>query len=76
MRRAEHVLGVIGERGKKGQPLEDSYRQLYNPKLYLLANENLRNNAGVMTPGVTKETVDGMSMKNIQQIIEAVRHAR
>src|SRR5918911_3835697 len=76
MRSAENVLGIIRERGRKGQPLEDSYRQLYNPKLYLLANENLRNNAGVMTPGVTKETVDGMSMKKIQQIIEAVRHER
>jgi hypothetical protein len=76
MRSAENVLGVIRERGKKGQPLEDIYRQLYNPNLYLLAYENLRSNAGVMTPGVTKETVDGMSMKKIQQIIEAVRHER
>src|SRR5919204_2092032 len=76
MRSAENVLGVIRERGKKGQPLEDIYRQLYNPHLYLLAYENLRNNAGVMAPGVTKETVDGMSMKKIQQIIEAVRFER
>jgi group II intron reverse transcriptase/maturase len=76
MRSAENVLGVIRERGKKGQPLEDIYRQLYNPNLYLLAYENLRSNAGVMTPGVTKETVDGMCMKKIQQIIEAVRHER
>ncbi len=37
MRSAEHVLGIIQERGKRGLPLEDLYRQLYNPNLYLKA---------------------------------------
>src|SRR5438876_2200129 len=76
MRSAENVLAIIRERGRKGLPLEDIYRQLYNPNLYLLAYENLRNNAGAMTPGVTKETVDGMSMRKIQQIIDALRLER
>jgi hypothetical protein len=30
MRSAETVLGVIRERGNKGLPLEDIYRQLFN----------------------------------------------
>jgi group II intron reverse transcriptase/maturase len=76
MRSAENVLGIIRERGRQGLPLEDIYRQLYNSNLYLLAYENLRTNAGAMTPGVTKETVDGMSMRKIQRIIEAVRFER
>jgi retron-type reverse transcriptase len=76
MRSAENVLAVIRERGKKGQPLEDIYRQLYTPNLYVLAYENLRNNAGAMTPGVDKDTIDGMSMKKIQQIIDAIRLER
>jgi group II intron reverse transcriptase/maturase len=76
MRDAETVLGIIHERGKQGLPLEDIYRQLYNPHLYLAAYENLRNNKGAMTPGVTGETVDGMSTEKIRTIIEAIRDER
>jgi hypothetical protein len=31
------VLGVLRERGRKGLPLDELYRQLFNPQLYLLA---------------------------------------
>src|SRR5215813_1368961 len=37
MRSAEQVLGIIQERGKRGLPLCDLYRHLYNPNLYLKA---------------------------------------
>ena len=33
MRNAETVLGIIQDRGKRGLPLEDVYRQLFNPDL-------------------------------------------
>ena len=36
-RDAETVLGIIHERGKRGLPLEDVYRQLFNPDLFLKA---------------------------------------
>ena len=35
MRNAETVLGIIHDRGKRGLILEDLYRQLFNPDLYL-----------------------------------------
>ena len=35
MRNAETVLDIIHDRGKRGLPLEDVYRQLYNPDFYL-----------------------------------------
>jgi group II intron reverse transcriptase/maturase len=76
MRDAETVLGIIHERGQAGLPLEDLYRQLYNPQLYLRAYDRLRQNDGAMTPGVTEETVDGMSLETIGGIIEAVRFER
>ncbi len=38
MRNAETVLEVIQKRGDQGKPLEDIYRQLFNPALYLLAD--------------------------------------
>src|SRR2546428_6596061 len=76
MRTAETVLGVIHERGKKGLPLEKLYRQLYNPNLYLLAYGRIYRNAGAMTPGATKETVDGMSLAKIDTIIDSLRHEK
>ncbi len=36
MQNAETVLGVLRERGRKGLPLDELYRQLFNPQLYLL----------------------------------------
>ena len=76
MRNAETVLGIIRERGRRGLPLEDVYRQLYNPQLYLLAYGRIYRNKGAMTPSVTEETVDGMSRAKINEIIEVLRHER
>jgi retron-type reverse transcriptase len=69
-------LGLLRERGKKGLPLTRVYRQLFNPKLYLTAYGKIYRNAGAMTPGVTEETVDGMSEHKINAIIEALRTER
>jgi retron-type reverse transcriptase len=76
MRTAETILNIIRERGQRGLPVEDLYRLLYNPDLYLRAYAKLNSNTGAMTPGVTKETVDGMSLEKINTIIEALRSER
>ena len=76
MRKAEAVLGIISERGTKGLHLEDVYRQLYNPALYLDAYGRLYRNEGAMTRGATKETVDGMSQGKIETIIDALCQER
>jgi len=76
MRDADQVLGIIRERGKRGLPLEDIYRQLYNPMLYLRAYARLYSNNGAMTKGTTDETVDGMSKKKIEQLINDLRYER
>jgi group II intron reverse transcriptase/maturase len=76
MRMAETVLSIIHERGKRGLPLEDIYRQLYNPDLYLRAYARLYSNKGAMTPGSSGETVDGMSLKKIKRLIDDLRHER
>lgn len=76
MRNAATVLEIIRERGKKGLSLERIYRLLFNPDLFLMAYGKLYRNAGAMTPGVTRETVDGMSLDKIQAIITALRHER
>ena len=76
MQNAETVLGVLRERGRRGLPLNELYRQMFNPQLYLLAYGRIYANKGAMTPGVTQETVDGMSRGKIGRIIDAMRHER
>lgn len=76
MRNAETILSVIRDRGDYGSPLNDVYRQLFNPNLYLLAYSRIYKNDGAMTQGVTKETADGMSIKKIENLIEDIRYER
>ena len=76
MQKAEVVLSVLRERGRKGLPLTQLYRQMFNRDLYLLAYGNIYSNQGAMTPGASAETADGMSEEKIDQIIEAMRHER
>jgi group II intron reverse transcriptase/maturase len=76
MQRAETLLEIIHGRGKRGLPLERLYRHLFNPELYLRAYGKIYRNDGSMTPGVNAETVDGMSLKKIQVIIDALRYER
>ena len=71
MQTAEVVLGVLRERGRKGLPCTQLYRQMFNKDLYLLAYGNIYSNQGAMTPGASEETADGMSEEKIDQIIEA-----
>ena len=76
MQTAEVVLGVLRERGRKGLPCTQLYRQMFNRELYLAAYGKIYSNQGAMTPGVGRETADGMSEEKIDQIIEAMRHER
>jgi len=76
MQSAETVLGVLRERGRRGLPLNELYRQLFNPQLYLLAYGKIYSNQGAMTPGPDGETADGMSRGKIGRIIDAMRHER
>ena len=76
MQSAETVLGVLRERGRKGLPCNELYRQMFNRDLYLLAYGKIYANQGAMTPGASAETADGMSEDKIDTIIEAMRYER
>jgi group II intron reverse transcriptase/maturase len=76
MQSAETVLGVLRERGRKGLPCNELYRQMFNRNLYLMAYGRIYANHGAMTPGADAETADGMSEDKIDQIIEAMRYER
>ena len=70
------VLGVLRERGRKGLPCTQLYRQMFNRELYLTAYGNIYPNQGAMTPGANEETADGMSEEKIEQIIGLMRNER
>ena len=76
MQEAEVVLGVLRERGRKGLPLTQLYRQMFNKDLYLAAYGNIYSNQGAMTPGPSQETADGMSEDLIDEIIGQMRRER
>jgi group II intron reverse transcriptase/maturase len=76
MQEAETVLAIIRERGRKGLPCDELYRQMFNKSLYLMAYGNIYSNQGAMTPGPDDETADGMSEKKIEEIAAAMRGER
>jgi len=76
MQDAETVLAVLRERGRKGLPCNELYRQMFNKSLYLLAYGNIYSNQGAMTPGASCETADGMSEAKIEEITGQMRSER
>jgi group II intron reverse transcriptase/maturase len=56
-------------RGRLGLKLERVYRELYDLNRFMQAYAKLYRNNGAMTPGVTDETVDGMSKDKMKAII-------
>ena len=76
MQSADTVLGILRERGRQGVPCDELYRADVQSAV---VSGGLRSNLlqqGAMTPGVTQETVDGMSLDKIGRIIDAMRHER
>lgn len=51
----------------------DLYRLLFNEDLFLDAYEKSRKNIGALTKGMNSSTVDGFSLFNIKEIINALR---
>lgn len=73
MQTAEKVLNIISDRGKNKLPLERVYRMLFNKDLFLIAYHNIYANTGALTKGVNDDTVDGMSLKKIDDIIDKLQ---
>jgi hypothetical protein len=70
---ADTVLSILQDRGRRGLLVEDRYRQLDNPTLYLRASAQLYPHKGALTPGAPPETGAGMSRRKRATIIDALR---
>lgn len=76
MQKSHEVLQAIRKLGVKGIPLTRVYRCLYNENLYLTAYSKIYSNKGALTPGTENDTMDGMSLTRIRNLIELLRHER
>jgi group II intron reverse transcriptase/maturase len=76
MRNADIILEIHSKRGSEGLPLERVYKHLYVPELFLRAYGKIYRNHGATTKGITEETVDGMSLRKIQGIIDLLKQEK
>jgi group II intron reverse transcriptase/maturase len=76
MQTANALLDIYQKRGAKKLPLERVYRHLFDPELFLRAYGKIYRNAGATTKGATEETVDGMCLQKIHDIITRLRYER
>jgi group II intron reverse transcriptase/maturase len=52
------------------------FQKLYNKQLWIMAYESIAANSGNMTAGSDGETIDGMSLELIDQMIEELKSSR
>ena len=77
MQNALTYLEVVRSRGERRLELRRVYRNLQKRELFLGAYAKMYANKGALTPGVDPEdTIDGMSLKRIDNIIETLRAGR
>ena len=77
MRESEDILSVLSEvtkKNKKEYKLEKVYRLLYNKNLYYTALDQIYNNKGAGTMGTDNDTIDGISDKKLDEIIESLKN--
>lgn len=77
MRSPEKVLNSLSEHSKVSDyKFERLYRVLFNSDMFLLAYHNIQGKQGNMTEGSDGKTIDGMSLKRIENLIGALKMNR
>lgn len=74
MRNPIDVLKTLTEKASnKTYKFQRLYRNLYNPDFYMTAYQRVYSNDGSMTEGIDGTTVDGMSEKRIENLIDSLK---
>lgn len=74
MRNPINVLSSLQQHSSdKSYIYERLYRNLYNRDFYLLAYQNIYANEGNMTKGTDGKTIDAMSLKRIDKLIDSLK---
>ena len=71
MRNSENVLNSLaGHSQDPNYKFERLYRLMYNENLYATAYQNIAPNTGNCTKGADGQSIDGMSVKRIHNLID------
>ncbi|MCL9636019.1 reverse transcriptase domain-containing protein [Priestia sp. 179-F W1.4 NHS] len=74
MRSPNNVLNSLASKSNDSTyKFERLYRNLYNPEFYYIAYQKMYAKEGNMTQGTDGKTIDGMSIKRIDNLIEALK---
>lgn len=74
MRNPKVVLAnLAGKSSEETYKYTRLYRNLYNPEFFCLAYQNIYAKPGNMTEGINNDTVDGMSLEKINNLIERLK---
>jgi retron-type reverse transcriptase len=74
MRDSENVLNSLaGHSSDLNYKFERLYRLLFNENLYALAYQNIAPNEGSCTKGADGQSISGMSVERIQNIINRLK---
>lgn len=74
MRNPKNVLeSLTSKAANEDYHYKRLYRNLYNPEFFLLAYERIQAKPGNMTAGNDGNTIDGMSMKRIDSLIQKLK---
>nr|DAY86235.1 MAG TPA: Reverse transcriptase [Caudoviricetes sp.] len=74
MRNPERILNSLTNHSKDlDYKFERLYRILFNEEMYLAAYQKLQSKTGNMTPGIDEQSIDGMSMCRIEQLIQSLK---
>ncbi len=75
LRNPEKVLKSLSNHSKDlSYHYERLYRVLFNREMYAVAYQKIYANEGNMTKGSDEQTIDGMSLKRIETLIEALKN--
>lgn len=74
MRNPKNVLeSLTSKAANEDYHYKRLYRNLYNPEFFLLAYERIQAKPGNMTAGNDGNTIDGISMKRIDSLIQRIK---
>lgn len=74
LRSPKVVLDNLAEKSKEeGYKFRRLYRNLYNPEFFYMAYEKIQGKPGNMTEGTDGKTIDGMSVRRIENLIERLK---
>lgn len=75
MRNPENVLNSLSKHsGNSSYKFERLYRVLFNEEMFYAAYQNIYSKVGNMTAGADGQTIDGMSIERIKQLIDSLRN--